>query len=428
MRYGSIPHYHTSNELRKQISEIAVASSLDELIAVRSTPAPGKVVGLNNAEVSILAADKATGHAVGSDLVIIDEGGLLSEKDRDLWNACLTSISGRSGRLICISIRGDSPILSELSKRKNQSGVVWHEYAATAGCDYMDKKQWHKANPGLRSKIKSIEYMKHTALRAKSSPADAPTFLAYDLNLPQSPTRETIVSVNDYTQCVVSFNELPDRAGPVFVGIDLGGSSSMTAAVAYWPDTHRLECVGAFGNKPGLKQRGQSDGVGSLYEQMYAKNELKVYEGYATPIKHFIKDIALLLEGQQVAGVACDRYRKSEFLDALYGARVPWSNRIEFRGQGSSMVFTADGAYDVRSFQVAVLERRIKVCRSLLLEHSIANSSISRDAAGNCKLDRATQRGRIDTLQAGVLALGLGARYRERSAGGGAKLKLHIIQ
>ena len=40
--------------------------------------------------------------------------------------------------------------------------------------------------------------------------------------------------------------------------------------------------------------------------------------------------------------------------------------------------------------------------------YSIANSSISRDAAGNCKLDRATQRGRIDTLQAGVLALGLG--------------------
>ena len=395
---------------------------------MRSTPAPGKVVGLNNSEVSILAADKATGHAVGSDLVIIDEGGLLSEKDRDLWNACRTSISGRNGRLICISIRGDAPMLSELKNRKDKDTVVWHEYAATAGCDYSDKQQWHKANPGLRSKIKSIEYMKEAAENAKASPADAPTFLAYDLNLPQAPSRETIVSVNDYTQCVVGFNELPERAGPVFVGIDLGGSSSMTAAVFYWPDTHRLEYVGAFGNKPGLKQRGQSDGVGSLYEQMHAKGELKVYEGYATPVKHFIKDIALLLEGQQVAGVACDRYRKSEFLDALYGARVPWSNRIEFRGQGSSMVFTADGAYDVRSFQVAVLEQRIKVCRSLLLQHSIANSSISRDAAGNCKLDRATQRGRIDTLQAGVLALGLGARYRERNAGGGAKLKLHIIQ
>ena len=92
------------------------------------------------------------------------------------------------------------------------------------------------------------------------------------------------------------------------------------------------------------------------------------------------------------------------------------------------MTFTADGAYDVFALQVVVLERRIKIGSSLLLKHSIANSSISRDAAGNCKLDRATQRGRIDTLQAGVLALGLGARYRERNAGGGVKLKLHIIQ
>ena len=49
----------------------------------------------------------------------------------------------------------------------------------------------------------------------------------------------------------------------------------MTAAVFYWPDTARLECAGAFGNKPGLKQRGQSDGVGGLYEQMQAKGRVK---------------------------------------------------------------------------------------------------------------------------------------------------------
>ena len=77
------------------------------------------------------------------------------------------------------------------------------------------------------------------------------------------------------------------------------------------------------------------------------------------------------------------------------------------------MTFTADGAYDVCALQMVVLKRRIKVCRSLLLKHSMANSLISRDAAGNCKIDQTIQRGRIDTLQAGVLALGLGARYRE---------------
>ena len=30
----------------------------------------------------------------------------------------------------------------------------------------------------------------------------------------------------------------------------------MTAAVMYWVESGRLECIGAFGNKPGLKARG----------------------------------------------------------------------------------------------------------------------------------------------------------------------------
>ena len=230
-------------ELRKQIAEIAVASGVSELLNVRSSPPPGKVIGLNNAEVSILAADRATGHAVGSDLVVIDEAGLLSEKDRELWNACLTSISGRGGRLVCISIRGDCPMFNELEKRKKSKGVVWVEYAADKAARFDDVKQWHRANPGLRLGIKSMDYMRHTAERALSSSADSPTFAAYDLNLSQSPTREMIISVAQYQQCVVSVSELSKRKGPVMVGIDLGGTSSMTAAVFYWVETGRLVSI-----------------------------------------------------------------------------------------------------------------------------------------------------------------------------------------
>ncbi|MBC6414464.1 MAG: hypothetical protein GDA45_06255 [Chromatiales bacterium] len=66
----------------------------------------------------------------------------------------------------------------------------------------------------------------------------------------------------------------------------------MTAAVMYWVESGRLECIGAFGNKPGLKARGQSDGVGNVYERMYASGELRFYDGHATPVSHFIKDLA----------------------------------------------------------------------------------------------------------------------------------------
>jgi hypothetical protein len=49
---------------------------------------------------------------------------------------------------------------------------------------------------------------------------------------------------------------LPPRAGAVVIGVDLGGSASMTAAAFYWPETGRLECLGWFPSKPSLLHRG----------------------------------------------------------------------------------------------------------------------------------------------------------------------------
>ena len=78
-----------ANELRRQVEEIARASGLydaeaaaanrpptGERIAAYKTPHPGRIVGPDG-DVTCLAADKATGHAVGADLAIVDEAGLL---------------------------------------------------------------------------------------------------------------------------------------------------------------------------------------------------------------------------------------------------------------------------------------------------------------------------------------------------------------
>ena len=53
------------------------------------------------------------------------------------------------------------------------------------------------------------------------------------------------------------------------------------------------------------------------------------------------------------------------------------------------------------------------------MEAAIANSCIARDASGNPKLDKAKSRGRIDALQAGVIALGIGKRWLDRQTGRG---------
>ena len=314
----------------------------------------------------------------------------------------------------------------KLNSEKKIRSIVWHEYAASRDAEFGDVKQWHRANPGLRLGIKSLEYMKRASKRALASSASAPSFAAYDLNLPQSPLREMIVSVGDYQKCLVPYNKIPSRKGVVCVGIDLGGSSSMTAAVLYWVEVGRLECVGAFGNKVSLKNRGEADGVGDLYNRMCAEGALKLYDGHAPSVSQFVKDLSVDLEGQKIVAIGCDRYRKSEFLDALEGARLShWQHKLQFRGQGASMNFTADGSADVRAFQSAVVEKKLKLGRSLLLEHAIANSSISRDAAGNPKINRASNKGRIDALQAGVIAVGLGKRWSERKPK--TKVRLHVV-
>ena len=118
-----------AKELRRQVEEIARASGLydadaaaasrpptGERIASYQTPQPGRIVGPDG-DVTCLAADKATGHAVGADLAIVDEAGLLQEKHRDLWNAMQSCMSGRAGRLLAISIRGDGPMFAELRRR-----------------------------------------------------------------------------------------------------------------------------------------------------------------------------------------------------------------------------------------------------------------------------------------------------------------------
>ena len=81
--------------------------------------------------------------------------------------------------------------------------------------------------------------MADEARRVAITTSDQSSFLALDLNRPAVPSTELLVSVDDFLDCETE--ELPAREGAAFVGVDLGSSASMSAAVAYWPKTYRME-------------------------------------------------------------------------------------------------------------------------------------------------------------------------------------------
>ena len=390
-----------ANELRLQAEQIANASGLTGLRFVRS-PQPGRIESQTGA-LDVLSADRSAGHASGFDLVIVDELGIFPDRSRELLAGLRSSTSARDGRIIAISIRGDSVLLQEIIDRRDQPTTAVHLYEAAADCALDDRAAWAAANPGLGT-IKSLEYMADEAARVAVTPADQNSFRAFDLNAKLSPDRMPIVTVDQWKACIV--DDLPARSGPCYLGLDLGGSSSMTTAVAYWPKTFRVEAWGAYPAVPDLLVRGRADAVGPNYQLMQDAGELLIFgTGEVTDVSGFIQHVAGELAGQRIRSVGCDRYRQAEGRTALAEAGIAWP--IQWRGTGAHA--KADGSHDVRAFQNAVMGRRVAVGQSLLWASALSGSMIRIDEAGNPALYKATDRGRIDVVQAAVIAFGLAA-------------------
>ena len=388
-----------AHELKMQVESIATASGLEGIqFWRRSSPAITSVGG----SIDVLSADRNAGAAAGYDLAIVDELGLMAEKHRPLVNSLRSSVSARGGKFMALSVWGDGPFCGEIVTRKDDPGVAVHLFQPEPDCALDSEAAWHAANPGLKCSIKSIDYMRAEARRVLATPSDQSSFRALDLNLPGSPSREMVCSPADWTACTVHARELPARSGPCYIGFDAGGSSSMTAAAVYWPSSIRLELFAAFPATPGLAERGQSDGVGSLYSQALERGELQVFSGRVTPVGSFLLHLAAALEGVEVAGAASDQYRRAEVLQSLEAESLEWPWSWRRMGCGPT------GSSDVMAFQRLILRGEFRTVPSLLMPLALTSTVLSRDGNGNPSLNRGNS-GRIDVLSACVLAAGLAA-------------------
>ena len=276
-----------------------------------------------------------------------------------------------------------------------------HLYQPPLDAAIDDEDAWHQGNPSLRCGVKSLSHMRAALKRVLSSVGDQSFFRAEEMNLPGEASKELICSPDDWRRCVVEPSELPPREGRAWLGLDCGGSASMSSCVCAW-ENGRLEFFSAFPSIPSLEDRGRADGCGSLYVQARDRGELRTYSGRVTPVADFLAAVIHQLADVEIVSGASDRFRKSEVLQILEDPKTG----VDFGWEFVPMGCGERGSADVRALQNAVLRAEFKTLPSLLFASGLSSACIRRDGNSNPGLER-SGKARIDLVSALVLAAGL---------------------
>ena len=359
----------------------------------------------------VIAADGKSVLGGAPTLAILDERAAWErEKGDNLENAILSGLGKRDGRALIIST--SAPDAANTFSRwldEPPPGTYVQEHRPPMGLPADDLDSLLIANPGAIEGIGATpDWLVSQARRAIARGGSALSSFR-NLNRNErvsSEDRSVLVTVDEWMSAEVAPDELPPRDGPCVLGIDLGGSRSMSAAAFYWPDTGRLEALGTFPAFPSLADRGAADGVSDRYVQMNERGELSVMGENTVPPGRWLAEIVRQLDGITPACIVGDRFRHAEFVEAMQGAglaRVPFI----WRGFGWK-----DSAEDIERFRRALFDGDIKVAPSMLLRFAFADAITLVDPAGNHKLAKARSLGRIDAAAASVVAVAQGARMK----------------
>jgi len=353
-----------------------------------------------------IAADAKNVLGASPTLALMDERGHWpTDKGDDLEAALMSGLGKRNGRALIISTSASDdahPFSQWIDNPPPHTYVQEHRPAPGLPAD--DSDSLIEANPGAKAGIgSSPQWLQAQAQRAIARGGSAlSSFRLYNRNeRVAGESRDVLLSVDDWLGCEVS--ALPPRQGAAIVGIDLGGSASMSAAIMYWPNTTRVEAFGVFPSNPNLQDRGQADAVGRRYVEMYERGELLTLGDRVVPASSFLAEIMHRLDGWPVECFVADRYRQAEVEEAMHaaGLRIP----VIWRGQGFR-----DGGEDCERFRQAAFDGQVSVSPSLLMRSALSEAVTVSDDANNKKIAKGRSKGRIDAAAAATLAVAEGQR------------------
>lgn len=387
--------------IAKAMAAIMDAAGRAEDFVTKANPRPG-VIHVGNGTLMLNTGTNISGHGSDLSLAVVDETGLVPGHKGELVQGFYDALSAQNGQLILTGTRGDSGEYNEWIDRPDRRTYVCL-YGADREDDAGDPAVWEKANPDGGS-IKPRRFLQDAYEKAEASGSLA-SFKNWQLNVPISATRELLL---DYDTLAKAYRKdaepVPGEA--CFVGLDLGGSSSMTAAtIAY--ESGVVKVLGAFPNgEMDLVKRGKRDQVGDFYVRATDAGDLIETSGAVSDLQQFLTELLQRIGPHPVHSVSCDRYRDAELRTAM--ARAQLSIPLEFRGNGPK-----DGNADILATRRLFKAGAITMQRSILLEGSLAEADVKVSTTGAVQICKSHLTARIDVAQSLILACSALLRARD---------------
>lgn len=376
---------------------VSMSPMLKDLVKI--VPSSKRLIGLPmNVEYKALAAEGKTAHGLSPILAILDEVGQVRGPQDDFIDAITTSQGAHEAPLlIAISTQAatDNDLFSiwiDDADRSNDPRIVSHVYKADEDADVADKKAWKAANPALNL-FRSLDDLKEQAIQASRMPSAENTFRNLCLN-------QRISTVSPFISRSVwqENNTDPEPlTGRVVAGLDLSARTDLTALVVIREHDGTIDVHPFFwAPEQGLLDRSKRDRV--PYDVWHKDGFLFTTPGATVDYSFIASEMADIFSGLQVDAIAYDRWRidllKKE-LDNI-GVDLP----LVEHGQGFKDMSPA-----LDTVEAALLNGRLAHGDNPVLTMCAANAVVSKDAAGNRKLDKHKATGRIDGMVALAMAM-----------------------
>ena len=350
---------------------------------------------------------RALGLGAGQRAIIADEPSAWEARSGSLMFSALKSSAGKRPDFRVIILGTLSPAVSgswwpELVAGGSHERTYVQVHEAAPGGQWDDLREAFRACPLARTSAHLRAVIRSERDAARRDPQLRREFEAWRLNRLGDPSKEMLISVESWLE--VEGCDVAEPDGRPIVGVDLGGSTSLSSAVAIYP-SGRLEAIAMTAGIPDLAEQEKNCGLPrGLYTKCLEDKSLIVDSGRRVPRVELLWSEVLDRWGYPEV-VVLDRFGLPQVRD-LTGGSVPLVPRVP---QWST------GTEDICAFRRAVADGPLSVDPSSrrLLRLSLGAAQVIYEN-GNVKLIHARRSSRDDVAQAAVLALGEHARQERR--------------